>query len=309
MREVPAAAEYRNQVRRTGSILGWSLALLSGLTLVLGILMQLYRPFPDWFYGGGAELVCYALILPLMNTILAKAPELRTERKKMRIRKFLLFFVLAQGFGTLFNLAGNLVNFFFASLTGRESFGMNPVNGMLEQMDVLTVFYVCFFGPVIEEYIFRWKLLNRLRPYGEKAAILYTALMFGLMHGNLTQFLYAAAIGVILGYMAVKTGRMLYNCLLHILINSCSMALAAILLSGGPLSILLSFGSLIVMLAEIVAALVLFLVFWKETTLLPGEWPVGVTGRAVASALYCNPGTIAFFLLSLAMMLYYLFLA
>lgn len=186
---------------------------------------------------------------------------------------------------------------------------MNPVNGMLEQMDVLTVFYVCFFGPVIEEYIFRWKLLNRLRPYGEKAAILYTALMFGLMHGNLTQFLYAAAIGVILGYMAVKTGRMLYNCLLHILINSCSMALAAILLSGGPLSILLSFGSLIVMLAEIVAALVLFLVFWKETTLLPGEWPVGVTGRAVASALYCNPGTIAFFLLSLAMMLYYLFLA
>ena len=44
--------------------------------------------------------------------------------------------------------------------------------------------------------------------------------MFGLMHGNLTQFLYAAAI----------------------------------LLSGGPLSILLSFGSLIVMLAEIVAA-------------------------------------------------------
>ena len=97
MREVPAAAEYRNQVRRTGSILGWSLALLSGLTLVLGILMQLYLPFPDWFYGGGAELVCYALILPLMNTILAKAPELRTERKKMRIRKFLLFLCWRRG--------------------------------------------------------------------------------------------------------------------------------------------------------------------------------------------------------------------
>lgn len=85
--------------------------------------------------------------------------------------------------------------------------------------------------------------------------------MFGLMHGNLTQFLYAAAI----------------------------------LLSGGPFSILLSFGSLIVMLAEIVAALVLFLVFWKERKLLPGEWPAGVTGRPVVSALYCNPGTIAFY--------------
>ena len=79
---------------------------------------------------------------------------------------------------------------------------------------------------MIEEYIFRWKFLNRLRRFGDKAAITYTALMFGLMHGNVTQFLYAAVIGVVLGYVAVKTGRMRYNCLLHILINSWSLVIA-----------------------------------------------------------------------------------
>ena len=103
---------------------------------------------------------------------------------------------------------------------------MNPVNEMLDSLSPVMILYVGFLGPIIEEYIFRWKLLNRLRRFGDKAAITYTALMFGLMHGNVTQFLYAAVIGVVLGYVAVKTGRMRYNCLLHILINSWSLVIA-----------------------------------------------------------------------------------
>ena len=155
----------------------------------------------------------------------------------------------------------------------------------------------------------RNRKLYNLWENGEKAAILYTALMFGLMHGNVTQFLYATVIGILLGYMAVKTGRMLYNTLLHILVNSLSMLLSVILMAGGPLSILISLGSIFLMFAEVTAALILLAVFWKETRLLPGNWPEGVTYRDVSSALYRNAGTIVFVLVSLAMMGYYLFLA
>ena len=310
MPELPVSREeYRGRARRTCSCLGWSLALMTVVTTVLAILLQLFLPLPDWFFGGGVTLLCYALVLPLMFRVLDRVPEVRIGKKKMRIRKFLLFFVLAQGLGVLFNLVGNLVNFGFSMVTGRDMYGMNPVNVMMEQMDVITVLYVCVLGPAIEEYIFRWKLLNRLRPYGEKAAILYTALMFGLMHGNVTQFLYATVIGILLGYMAVKTGRMLYNTLLHILVNSLSMLLSVILMAGGPLSILISLGSIFLMFAEVTAALILLAVFWKETRLLPGNWPEGVTYRDVSSALYRNAGTIVFVLVSLAMMGYYLFLA
>lgn len=307
---VPVSGEeYREQARRTGSNLGWSLALMTVLTTAVGILLQLLVPFPDWFYGAGITLLCYALVLPLMFAVLKRTPEVRIGKKKMRFRKFLLFFVLAQGLGTVFNLAGNIFNFAFSVMTGRDMYGMNPVNVMLEQMDLLTILYVCILGPVIEEYIFRWKLLNRLRPFGEKAAILYTALMFGLMHGNVTQFLYAAVIGIILGYMAVKTGRMLYNTLLHVFVNSFSMVLSVILMAGGPLSILISMASIVFMFAEVIAALILLAVFWKETRLLPGDWPEGLTYRDVSSALYRNPGTVVFVLVSLGMMGYYLLLA
>lgn len=301
--------EYRARARRTGSVLGWSLAIMTAVSLLAGFLLQLLPLLPDWFYLSGISLLSYAAALPAMLLFLHRVPEVRTEPKKMRIRKFLLFLVLAQGLGTMFNLMGNLFHFGFSTVTGRDMYNMNPVNELINQMDLLTISYVCLFGPIIEEYIFRWAILNRLRPYGEKAAVLYTALMFGLMHGNVAQFLYASVIGIILGYMAVKTGRMRYNCLLHILINSFSMLLSLVLMFGGPLSILISFGSLIFMFGEMIAALILLAVFWKETRLLPGDWPEGIRYRDFSSALYLNCGTAVFTLMCLGLMGYYLFLA
>lgn len=301
--------EYRGKARWTGSILGWSLALMAALTLAAGILLQVLLPLPDWFYGAGVTLFGYALVLPLVFLVMKLVPEVRVEKKRMRFRKFLLFLVLAQGLGFLMNLLGNGLNFFFAFLTGRDMAGMNPVNAMLGQMDVLNLLYICILGPVIEEYIFRWKLLNRLRPFGEKAAILYTSVMFGLMHGNLIQFLYATVMGIILGYMAVKTGRMIYNCLLHIIVNSYSALLFLVLFRGGALAVPVSLLSLGFMFTEIIAALILFGIFCGKTRLLPGDWPAGAGYRDFSSALYLNSGTIAFFLMSLLLMLYYLLVA
>ena len=43
---------------------------------------------------------------------------------------------------------------------------------------------------VVEELIFRKLLIDRLHNYGEKAVIIFTAICFGLFHGNLTQTLF-----------------------------------------------------------------------------------------------------------------------
>ena len=160
------------------------------------------------YEDGGSTLVIYALVLPFVFLILRLVPEERAEKMKISFLQFCMFFILAQGFGTIFNLLGNAINDAVAASSGGDASAMNPVNEMLDSLSPVMILYVGFLGPIIEEYIFRWKLLNRLRRFGDKAAITYTALMFGLMHGNVTQFLYAAVIGVVLGYVAVKTGRM-----------------------------------------------------------------------------------------------------
>jgi len=74
-------------------------------------------------------------------------------------------------------------------------------------------------APVIEEYIFRKQLIDRMHIYGEKLAVVTSALMFGLFHGNLSQLFYAFALGLVFGYVYLKTGRLQYSIGLHMLIN------------------------------------------------------------------------------------------
>ena len=46
-----------------------------------------------------------------------------------------------------------------------------------------------------------------------------SALMFGLFHGNLTQLIYAFALGLVFGYVYLKSGKLRYSIGLHMLIN------------------------------------------------------------------------------------------
>ena len=321
--------EYRQKVRHTCSVLGWALAVmvilnqLTGLLIgligallahykVMGLGAELYKMiWSKEFAVAGSSILAYTLALPVVFAIMAHVPEVIPEKKRMRPGKFFLFFVLTMGSGYILNIAGNLINLSVAALTGRSMAGMNPVNNLLDGMGILTILYVSVIGPLIEEYLFRWKLLNRLRPLGEKGAILFSALMFGLMHGNITQLLYATAIGVVLGYVAVKTGRMKYNCLIHIMVNSYSALLALLLQEPvfNRIGLVLTAFVPLWMFGSMVAAIVIFCVNLKRTRLLKGCWPPGVEYRDFSPAMYLNSGVAAFAVLNLALAAYYLFAA
>ena len=63
-----------------------------------------------------------------------------------------------------------------------------------------------------------------------KTFIQVVALLFALMHGNLTQFLYAFPIGVLFGCIYYRTQNIGYTVLLHIAVNT----------FGGPIAQLVS---------------------------------------------------------------------
>jgi len=296
---------YQKYVKSTCSRLGWALTALLLISMGVGLIFNYFEL--DAVPEPVVTILGYLAAAPSVFLLLREVPAVKQERKKMRFRKFLMFFVLVQGFGYIFNIAGNLLNAAVAAGMGRNPLNMNPVNDMLARLDWLMILYIAVLGPLVEEYIFRWVLLNRLRPFGEKAAILFSALMFGLLHGNLTQFLYATAIGIIFGYVAVKTGRMVYNCLLHILVNSGSTLLALSLQGSVFWQMVLSAGTALAMVGYIAAALVIFCLKVRKTRLAPGAWPDGVEYRDFAAAMYLNPGVLSFVILSLIMMGLYLF--
>ena len=66
----------------------------------------------------------------------------------------------------------------------------------------------CVIVPIAEELLFRGVVLNRCSILvGEKAGIVFSALLFGLIHVNLVQFLYAGLLGIVLGMIVQKTGK------------------------------------------------------------------------------------------------------
>jgi len=85
---------------------------------------------------------------------------------------------------------------------------------------LVILFFVGIVAPFAEEIIFRHILLRPLRRLGDRPAIIITALLFGAFHQNLTQFLYAAVAGVILGIVAVRANSVKPAIVLHILNNT-----------------------------------------------------------------------------------------
>lgn len=82
--------------------------------------------------------------------------------------------------------------------------------------------YVCLFGPITEELLFRGAILRTLLPYGEKFAILTSSVLFGFYHGNLPQGIAAVFLGLILGLTAARHS-IFWSILLHIF-NNCLLS-------------------------------------------------------------------------------------
>ena len=72
---------------------------------------------------------------------------------------------------------------------------------------------------LVEEFVFRGVILQPLRKFGDWFAILSTALLFGLMHGNMTQVPFAIIAGVALGYVAVVSGSLWVSVAVHFFNN------------------------------------------------------------------------------------------
>ena len=84
---------------------------------------------------------------------------------------------------------------------------------------VVTLIFTAFVAPVFEEIIYRHLLLRSLKPIGDTPAIIISALVFGLAHGNFDQFAYAFLSGIIFGLMAVRYDTIIPGMVLHLINN------------------------------------------------------------------------------------------
>lgn len=81
-------------------------------------------------------------------------------------------------------------------------------------------------APIMEEIIFRYGICYNLSKINRHYGVIVSALIFGLMHGNLIQGTYAALLGTIFGYINQKEKSLLPSIIMHISINSLTVLMA-----------------------------------------------------------------------------------
>lgn len=78
---------------------------------------------------------------------------------------------------------------------------------------------------IVEEMIFRGYILGALRVHGDGLAVVVSAVLFGLFHGNILQIPFAFILGLVMGYLVVQTDSILPAMLFHFANNLMSVLL------------------------------------------------------------------------------------
>ena len=87
---------------------------------------------------------------------------------------------------------------------------------------VMTVLAGAVVPAICEEFAMRCCSVQLLRKYGKGFAVFAVSIVFGLLHGNVIQFLFAFLIGLVMGFATVKTDSIVPALLIHMLNNSMS---------------------------------------------------------------------------------------
>ena len=97
-----------------------------------------------------------------------------------------------------------------------------PVTGVSLVYSLLTIGILPAF---VEEFALRGVIMQPLRRHGDRFAIVMSACIFALMHGNLSQFSFAFIVGLAIGYFVVATGSVWVGVAIHMLNNTYSVVL------------------------------------------------------------------------------------
>ena len=193
-------------------------------------------------------VVPYTLALGAFYLIVMGIPvsEAKMTCGKVSAGSILKYFVIQTGLSfpciVAVNIVFNILGLQMTGMTADELFG-----------DLW--FYIVLllvFNPVFEELLFRKLILGRLGCLGEKGAIICSAVLFALPHvisQGVAQMFYTFMLGLVWGYVTLKTGRLWPAIVLHSLSNAYCAYLPMIAASVHPaLSVVYTMGTMAVML-------------------------------------------------------------
>lgn len=323
-----------NGAKRSFSRIGFALAaiLVVGMVtqvVISAVILVLFGSnssvlSSSWVMWLLSFLPLYLVAIPVGLLILRRLPAQAPEERRLGFGNAVVFFLISVFIMYTGSIIGTMLSMV---LSGGEA--TNATAELAMDNHPLKVLFMVILAPVLEEFVFRKQLIDRTRRYGEKTAVMLSAVTFGLLHQNLFQFFYAFGLGLLLAYIYLRTGRLRYSAILHAVINFMGSVLApwvlnlvdqeALLAMESSLptdetlaqymevlpGLLVMSGYMMLLMGMFIAGLVLFIIkcrrlVWRESE---APLPRGTALRTV----YCNGGMVLYMLLCLVMIVFSLF--
>lgn len=318
--------ETLRQEKHNISRIGFALTAMAFVGSVLQLLLMWLMEgvfqvniYESWLLWAVTFAPIYLIAVPVALWILKNMPRVRFRQQKLGGKNF--WIILLACFPLMYagSFIGNLLSMLFSGGAAE-----NALNDFALDNHPLKILVMVVLAPVLEEYIFRKQLIDRTVHLNERSAIFFSAATFALFHMNLYQFFYAFAIGLVLAYVYIRTGRLRYSILMHAILNFMGSVVAPLVMSlvdldainaaaanpdmllelyGGMLpglAVLMAYELLI--LGLFVAGIVCIITHFRKLVLLPDPGIIP-RGRRL-STFYLNPGMIVYILICLAVMIY-----
>ena len=155
------------------------------------------------------------IIIPML--IKAKKDNVKLFKKISFNEMFFLF-----NLGIVLNfIVSFVVNLIPETASGTYNELMNMV--LLPANVPLIILATGILAPIVEEFVFRYAIIEIYSNKKRETAILISALMFGIAHFNLIQSTYAFILGLVLGYLYYQEKNLLKPIIVHLIINSSSV--------------------------------------------------------------------------------------
>ncbi len=242
---IPPHQAESHRLRHDGNFVGWLLISLlianMSLSFVLALLqargvlnLSLMDNTPRVFL----EMLMYIfyLAVPVWTVVLIsrrKQNPFPTRRVGLGVYVFALFGGMMLAVASNY-ITGVLMSFMESAGVERPVFEETQ-SGTPTSL-VLNLISTAVLPAILEEMVFRGYVLQAFRRYGDKLAVIVTALLFGLIHGNVLQLPFAFLLGLVFGWMVVQTGSIWPAVILHFGNNAMSVLLDYVKLVVGSSS-------------------------------------------------------------------------
>ena len=218
-------------IKVKGRILGIDTTTNNELNIILGISKDKYNFLVGYLPCVIGDIIA---IIIAMKTTKIKFKEDILSRNKSPKRFILLGTISCIGTGmisSIIYLTYSTIIKHYGIIIPEPDFSF-PTEGIYL---ILFLMYACFIGPILEEIIFRGFILKSMQKYGNLTAIIVSSILFSMFHLNLVQFVNPIIMGVVLGFIAIKSKSIVPSIIAHIFNNSITFIVLEISLLKMPL--------------------------------------------------------------------------